>query len=45
MPVMITVVDEDEKIRSSIAALDNMVDEGLIVLSEVEVIKYTHNKE
>jgi PII-like signaling protein len=44
LPLMITVVDSDEKIRRAIVALDEMVDEGLIVLSEVEVIKYVHSR-
>jgi PII-like signaling protein len=42
LPVMITVVDNEQKIRRAISALDEMVDEGMIVLSDVEVIKYTH---
>ena len=42
LPVMITIVDTSEKVRRAISALDEMVDEGLIVLSEVDVIKYTH---
>jgi PII-like signaling protein len=42
LPVMITTVDTEEKVRRAISALDDMVDEGLIVLSEVDVIKYTH---
>jgi PII-like signaling protein len=43
LPIMITVVDAPEKITRAILALDEMVDEGLIVLSDVEVIKYVHN--
>jgi PII-like signaling protein len=43
LPLMITMVDTDEKIRRAIVALDEMVDEGMIVLSEVEVIKYVHS--
>lgn len=42
LPVMITVVDKEEKIRSVIPALDEMVAEGMLVLSDVEVIKYSH---
>ena len=42
LPVMITTVDSEEKVRKAITALDEMVDEGLIVLSDVDVIKYTH---
>jgi PII-like signaling protein len=41
-PIMISVIDSEEKIRTLIPFLDAMVDEGLIALSEVEVIKYVH---
>ncbi len=44
LPLMITVVDSAEKIRRAIVALDEMVDEGLIVMSDVEVIKYVHSR-
>ncbi|HEY6331345.1 MAG TPA: DUF190 domain-containing protein, partial [Blastocatellia bacterium] len=43
LPMMITVIDTDEKVRKAITALDDMVEEGLIVLSDVDVIKYTHS--
>lgn len=43
MPIMITVVDEEEKIQSIIPAIEEMVSEGMLVLSDVEVIKYTHS--
>jgi PII-like signaling protein len=39
-PVMITVVDVEEKIRRAIPALDQMIGAGLLVLSDVEVIEY-----
>lgn len=39
-PVMITVVDAEEKIRRVIPVLDEMVTGGLLVLSDVEIIKY-----
>ena len=41
-PIMVSVIDEDHKIQTLIPYLDEMVDEGLIALSEVEVIKYVH---
>lgn len=44
LPLMITIVDTPEKIRRAIVALDEMVDEGLIVMSDVEVIKYVHSQ-
>jgi uncharacterized protein len=39
---IISVVDTDEKIKTLIPTLDQMVDEGLIAISDVEVIKYAH---
>ena len=41
-PIMVSVVDSEEKIRKLIPVLDEMVDEGLIAMSDVEVIKYVH---
>jgi PII-like signaling protein/nucleotide-binding universal stress UspA family protein len=42
LPILITVVDSDENINRASQAIDEMVDEGLIVVSDVEVIKYSH---
>jgi len=42
LPVMISVVDTEENIQRLIPALDQMVREGLIAMSDVEVIKYVH---
>ena len=41
-PVMVTVIDSEEKILQLLPHLDHMVQEGLIAMSEVEVIKYVH---
>jgi PII-like signaling protein len=41
-PVMVTVIDEEDKVRKLIPALDEMVGEGLIAMSDVEVIRYVH---
>jgi PII-like signaling protein len=43
LPIMISVIDTEQKIRGIIPVLDEMVDEGLIALSDVEIIKYTHS--
>jgi uncharacterized protein len=43
-PLMVAVIDVEEKIRALLPALDEMVDEGLIAMSEVEVIKYVHQE-
>jgi len=39
------MVDEEAKIRAYLPILEQMVDEGLVVLSDVDVIKYTHRLE
>lgn len=41
-PIMVSVVDTEENIRKLIPALDEMVNEGLIAVSDVEVIRYVH---
>lgn len=43
-PILITVIDTEEKIKSILPYLDEMVDDGLIALSDVEIIKYTHSR-
>jgi PII-like signaling protein len=43
-PVMVSIIDTDEKIQKLIPTLDQMVDEGLIAISDVEVIKYVHQE-
>ncbi|MGB6484302.1 MAG: DUF190 domain-containing protein [Candidatus Acidiferrales bacterium] len=43
-PVMVSVIDSDDKIQKLLPFLDEMVDEGLIAMSEVEVIKYVHQE-
>ena len=42
-PMMLTVVDTEEKLQAYFPILDQMVQQGLVVLSDVDIIKYTHN--
>jgi len=42
-PVMLSVVDTEEKLQAYFPILDQMVQQGLVVLSNVDIIKYTHN--
>jgi PII-like signaling protein len=42
LPVVVTIVDSEDNIRRLLPVLDEMVDEGLIAMSDVEVIKYVH---
>jgi hypothetical protein len=39
---MVSVVDSEQNINKLLPALDQMVAEGLIAMSEVEVIRYVH---
>jgi PII-like signaling protein len=41
---MVSVIDTEPNIRKLLPALDEMVDEGLIAMSEVEVIRYVHQE-
>jgi uncharacterized protein len=41
-PIMVSVVDTEEKITKLIPALDEMINDGLIAVSDVEVIRYVH---
>jgi uncharacterized protein len=41
-PVMVSVIDSEEKIQRLVPFLDEVVDQGLIAMSDVEVIKYVH---
>ncbi len=41
-PILVQVIDTAEKIQKLLPVLDSMVTEGLIAISDVEVIKYTH---
>ncbi len=40
-PIMLTVIDKEEQIEMLIPHLDAMVEEGLIAMSRVDVIRYS----
>jgi len=40
LPILIEIVDTEEKIRDFIPLLDDMVHEGLVTLETVEIIHY-----
>jgi len=42
-PILLSVVDTEEKLQKFMLILDDMVQQGLVVLSDVDIIKYTHN--
>jgi len=44
-PIMISVVDTEEKLQTYLPILDSMIQQGLVVLSDVDVIKYSHSSQ
>jgi PII-like signaling protein len=40
LPLAVIIVDDAERIRAFLPQLDQIVQEGLVILDEVEVIKY-----
>lgn len=44
LPVMVSIIDEAEKIQKFLPILEAMVHEGMIAISDVEVIRYTHRE-
>ena len=41
-PIMLSIVDTEEKLRAFAPVLDDMVKQGLVVLSDVDIVKYSH---
>ncbi len=41
-PILLSVVDNEAKLRAFFPVLDQMVKQGLVVMSDVDVIKYSH---
>jgi len=45
LPVMITVIDASEKISGATAAIEAMITDGLIVLSDVEIVRLVRSRQ
>jgi uncharacterized protein len=43
LPIVIEIVDTAEKVQTLLPFLDQAVDEGLITIEEVRILKYRHN--
>ncbi len=41
---MISIIDTEEKLQKLLPFLDGAVSDGLIAMSDVEVIKYVHQE-
>lgn len=42
LPIVIEIIDSEEKIRKFLNVIDEIIEEGLIVLEDVEVVSYRH---
>ena len=45
LPIMLCIIDTADKIERFLPTLQSMVQEGLVAISDVDVIRYTHPKE
>ncbi len=43
LPVMIAIIDTEDKLRTAAEMLETMIEDGLIVVSDVEVIRLLHS--
>lgn len=41
LPVVIEIVDAAEKIQAFLPCLDEMVEEGMVTISDVEIVRYS----
>jgi PII-like signaling protein len=44
LPVMISVIDSDEKIAAAVPVVEEMLEEGLIALSDVDMIRLVRSR-
>jgi PII-like signaling protein len=44
MPIMVTVVDIEEKVSSAAAVIEEMLEDGLIVISDAEVVRLVRSQ-
>ena len=40
LPIVVVIVDDAERIQAFLPALDQLVTEGLVILDDVQVVKY-----
>ncbi|NNE48130.1 MAG: DUF190 domain-containing protein [Rhodothermales bacterium] len=44
LPIVIEIVDAEDRIEAFLPALDDLIDEGLVTLERVRVIAYRHSE-
>ena len=41
LPVVVIIVDTEERVRAFLPELDELVEEGMVVIDQVEVVRYS----
>jgi PII-like signaling protein len=44
LPIMVSVIETAEKVKEAISVIEEMIQDGLIVISDVEMIRLVHDK-
>ena len=44
VPLIINIIDKEEKIKEYLQEVDEIIDEGLVTMNDIDVIKYYHPK-
>lgn len=44
LPILVEIIDSEEYINKILPYLDEMLEEGMITIDDIEVIKYGHKK-
>ncbi len=44
LPVVIEIIDDEEKVNSFLEKYDEAIEEGLVTINSIEVLRYKHNK-
>lgn len=42
-PIMMAIIDSEDKLRRFVPLLDTMLRDGLVVMSDVDIVKYSHD--
>lgn len=45
LPIMISVIESEEKLNQAAEAVEQMLEDGLIVISDVEIVRLVHSNE
>lgn len=45
LPIAVVIVDEEDKVRAFLPELDELIQEGLVILDPVEVVRYAGRSE